>query len=575
MPALRSLVFVALLLGLCGSAAANFLALPQVSSSQSTGVSPAIRGALLAELEDALGSEHRRATESRLESLEALLLPTFTALPKNEHGKLGHTSTRYILHRLFIEKHGWSVRGLEPVGDTGNSSSAAQMLQGRVPEYVTGLFEQRLSGQGVSLHEAAVLAAMIENLVHAEALERIGAAFKAHGLQLEGAVNTSQLEEAVDTYMSSYVLGISASQLNAEMAQKLQLEIGQVYYTWNETQAFVREVQKDMALANGGVVETFTDAEKLVEEIGERYGKFQDKECRALKGQLMALEEEACSGRVPIQKFYSANLHEGVGQFSESLEYLRQIGALDESDPKHVSVIVANYVASPANCMDSSSFYSICCLDECEGLMGHIEKEVAAPSAPPERILQLVSGLASATVPANRTLSSTVVGHLYDIAQHHDGNVPLHGRLFAQWMHHAYPDECRFPHVSGTTNPGQPNEWMKMTGLDVDASPDEIQQHAAMKTTPRDKPKPATQASSDGEEVDGGKCLPWTMEEEFFVSDYHPNIRAAANTTALLAGGLVAAVLALFLLTCGLAKYLKRSASVVSVAEGQQKNIRV
>merc|ERR1712118_522608 len=125
----------------------------------------------------------------------------------------------------------------------------------------------------------------------------------------------------------------------------------------------------------------------------------------------MALEEETCSGRVPLQKFYSANLHDGVGQFSESVEYLRQIGALDESDPKHVSVIVANYVAGPANCMESSNFYSICCLDECEGLMGHIEKQVAAPHASPEQILQLVAGLPSATLPANRTLSATVITH--------------------------------------------------------------------------------------------------------------------------------------------------------------------
>merc|ERR1719375_2963960 len=106
--------------------------------------------------------------------------------------------------------------------------------------------------------------------------------------------------------------------------------------------------------------------------------------------------------------------------------------------------------------------------------MGHIEKEVAAPSAPPERILQLVSGLASATVPANRTLSSTVVGHLYDISQHHDGYVPLHGRLFAQWMHHAYPDECQFPHVSGTTSPTLPDAWMEQTSQDSTASDEEI-----------------------------------------------------------------------------------------------------
>jgi len=117
-------------------------------------VSPEIRGALLAEIEGALGSEHGRTTESRLERLEELLRPTFAALPKNEHGKLGHTSTRYVLHRLFVEKHGWSVNGLEPNGQAWNTSSPAKMLEGRVPEYVQGLFEQRLAGQGVGLHDS-------------------------------------------------------------------------------------------------------------------------------------------------------------------------------------------------------------------------------------------------------------------------------------------------------------------------------------------------------------------------------------------------------------------------------------
>merc|ERR1712083_252700 len=59
----------------------------------------------------------------------------------------------------------------------------------------------------------------------------------------------------------------------------------------------------------------------------------------------------------------------------------------------------------------------------------------------------------SSTVPGNRSLPAWLLGRLEEVATHHGGLVPLHGRLFAQWMHHAYPRECRYPHVSGTTNP--------------------------------------------------------------------------------------------------------------------------
>jgi hypothetical protein len=37
---------------------------------------------------------------------------------------------------------------------------------------------------------------------------------------------------------------------------------------------------------------------------------------------------------------------------------------------------------------------------------------------------------------------------LQAIADRHSGLVPLHGRLFAQWMHYAFPSECPYPHIA-------------------------------------------------------------------------------------------------------------------------------
>merc|ERR1719203_1329310 len=61
----------------------------------------------------------------------------------------------------------------------------------------------------------------------------------------------------------------------------------------------------------------------------------------------------------------------------------------------------------------------------------------------------------STTVPGNRTLPAWLLRRLDSVAAHHGGRVPLHGRLFAQWMHHAYPRECRYPHVAGSTDPSK------------------------------------------------------------------------------------------------------------------------
>merc|ERR1712107_745469 len=108
--------------------------------------------------------------------------------------------------------------------------------------------------------------------------------------------------------------------------------------------------------------------------------------------------------------------------------------------------------------------YSVCCIDECEQMMGQLEREIAAPEATPSQIIGLVSGMSSSTVEAPRNLPMKLVNRLDDAAAQHAGTIQLHGRLFAQWMHHAFPRECPFPHVSGSITPVTPAEWLDSTG---------------------------------------------------------------------------------------------------------------
>merc|ERR1719188_2258132 len=99
------------------------------------------------------------------------------------------------------------------------------------------------------------------------------------------------------------------------------------------------------------------------------------------------------------------------------------------------------------------------------------------PSAPPSEVAAVVSNLPSDTVYAPRNLSKALLDRLGDIAQLHGGSVPLHGRLFAQWMHHAYPRECPFPHVLGTTKPVSQEEYLGSVDGEVPlATREEMQQ---------------------------------------------------------------------------------------------------
>jgi len=120
-----------------------FAVLPQQSLAAS-----ALRGdvqapvALLEELEELLGSENRNATQERVDHLETALRPMFLAMPKTDTETLKPDGVRYLLHRLFVEKHGWFVRGLDNAGKSWNASSPSALFKEHVGDEVHDVFEK-------------------------------------------------------------------------------------------------------------------------------------------------------------------------------------------------------------------------------------------------------------------------------------------------------------------------------------------------------------------------------------------------------------------------------------------------
>jgi len=295
---------------------------------------------------------------------------------------------------------------------------------------------------------------------------------------------------------------------------------------WNATQEFVRTVRQDITQSDASAEQKasgdldFALVARVAERVSEQYGKFQDKDCSTMKGDLVKMEEKG-NGRVLLSDFYRPGL-DGNWQFQESAGYLRQLGALDESGSQP-RVIIANYLYSSTNCIAASNFYSMCCIDECEGLLGHLEQEVAAPEATPTHIANIVAALASSSVPAPRTLQPALLDRLGEIAAEHGGSVPLHGRLFAQWMHHAYPRECPYPHISGTINPQSANEWLEATGLEASATEEEMADHVQ---------KADNSKASSTEDDEESETLPWAPEEELLVVR-QPQVQTVAGNGLL------------------------------------------
>jgi len=450
-----------------------------------------VKKTLLEEIENNFASVGQRG---RLARLESALKPLFDSLPKNEHGNLGHSPVRYALHRIFVQRHGWYIKGLEPDGEGWNNTSPAGILKDRVSSYVEELFEERLGGRGFNLHDTAVLAATLEHLIHDENKNRLTKAYEVQKISSNNDLTRTQADAILDEYMKLHLLSEeTASKVTDTETMK------QIFPGWTETQQFVRDVRTEVERTSTTGKFSFSVMTDVVEEVGERFGHFQDAECGVMKTKLISMGDGGI-GRVPLADFYKTSINDNTFEFQESEGYLRELGALDDTDPLHPSVIIPNYIQSATNCIASESLYSVCCLNECEQLMSHLEKEIDAPEAEASRIAAIVSSLPSSSVEAPRSLSSTLLGKLDEAAATHGGTVQLHGRLFGQWMHHAFPRECPYPHVTGATNPQTPDEWMAVQGQESFASKAEMRRYVS-------KPK-----TDEVQELNH-----WTAEEELLV----------------------------------------------------------
>jgi len=449
----------------------------------------------------------------RIKPIEDELKPMYVALPKTEHGTLEPAAVRYALHRYFVQKNGWYVKGLEPAGQAWNASAATNIMASRVPVFIQSLFEQRLHGQGMGLHDLAVFAATILDFVHNEGLTEVMDLYAAFNYSTTSPLSQRQVDKVVKAYTLQHLGEPVDSLTSLTIAEQHMLED---FPAWGDFQMWVQDVRHTISLERSRrsfQPEQFT-AEAVVEEVRElndRLGSFQDIECRSLKARLAELEHRN-TGRVLLSDFYRAGMS-GDFLFNEHIDFLRKLGVLDETDTRHPSVVIANYLASQANCLASTSFHSVCCIDECEGLMGQLERAIAEPKASPERIAEVVAGMRSDTVDAPRSLSDALLTRLGDIASHHDGLVPLHGRLFAQWMHHSYPLECPYPHAAGDVSPLTPDEWMEVSGANEIAAP-KADRRLVIQQADAAMVPPNTSAET----------LPWNLQEELVVAHKLSNV---------------------------------------------------
>jgi len=412
-------------------------------------------------LEGAMGSgtwAHRAAM------IERRMSKTYQALPKNEYGRLAPSTVRYIVHNYFQKEHGWLIEGLEPSASRANASEvhSAHIIQNKAPSILEAILEDRQDQRGLSLSDAVAMMAALEHLIFDESVILLERAYALNEYHTGDQLDEIALHEVLRSYLLIFRQGQDANLYDSNLHQSIKAR----YSTkagWHEIVAFEQDVQHDYdfnkRMTTNPFVSrqySFEEASQMVINLAEGYGKWQNADCRDMKEHLMSLDSRG-SGRIPLDVFYRSEAGSAF-EFTESQEYLRDVGALDESLKGNPSVLIANYLAGPSNCIASNAYYSVCCLSECEHLMNEIEAHTNGPTATSQQLLSLLSDMSSSTVDAPRIFSPDMVKRLTQIADQNKGTIPLHGRLFGQWLHYAFPFECPLPITA--QNALTPSAWL-------------------------------------------------------------------------------------------------------------------
>jgi len=360
------------------------------------------------------------------------------------------------------------------------------------------------------------------------------------GKPTHGSVTYDELKEILRAYVLQWMIDASQEDharllANHTFASEVLANYQEiVHYFEGRIKVFQMERQQKLSTLSmrsrvGNVLSStfsFNDAHQIVGGITRTFQTFWQSECEGMKDALVSMDSRH-TGRVPLSKFYDHSINNDW-RFGESESYLREMGALDETSRSlGPQVIIPNYIQAASNCIVSTPHYLICCQNECEGLLGEIEQAIDAPTALPSEIIEVAKGMSqSTTLDEDEAphLSKASKQQLEQIASSSGGKVPLHGRLFAQWLHYVFPRECPFPFKSGSTTSATPAEFG-----DYGAAREDMQRHAALAAT-HDK------ELSEGRDKEELLWMSQWSDDEELMADYSSELPGSCRFLLLFVG---------------------------------------
>jgi len=489
-------------------------------SKPTTHAAQELRDDLRAAVAEALGEGHD-IHHGHLEKVQQRLQSTWRSLATNEQGRVDRRSLRYVVHRYFLQTYSLSIVGLEPAQVSGARDEAA-LLTEFAPNYVRSEMEGKAAQSGFSLEDAVAMVATLERLVLDSGKNLLKKSIQSVGLDVDSTLSREDATRALEAYTLRWMLGEDTEGLvelesnKTLLAESLDDWVEIAAYLAGELSSFQHarkyEAPKPSSASAWSQFKpqySFHDLDDVVGQITMGFGNYWETECSRVKSLLTDMDKKG-AGRVTLNDFYAAAM-QGEWRFSESKDYLNQLGALDESWSQGPQVIITNYMQAASNCIVSAPHYRVCCRNECEDILGEVEAVVNGPLGDTATILAVLENHTVSLNDRTMKVSDSLRKQLDDVAAASPGGkVPLHGRLFAQWLHYAFPQECPFPHKSGTTVALTPSEF----GEQYLSSEDAMIVHAAQANA--DSLKEPAEMKSDSD-----IWMQWSQEEELLSEHTH------------------------------------------------------
>jgi len=476
-----------------------------------------------------------QVSPTQLDQIRKSLTPTWVSLQKNQHGRVDRSSFRYLARRYFMGS-GLHIRGFEASRPVNSSHwGPADILSQKVPGYVESVLDsQDVQERGFSLEDGVTLIATLTQLIFDSESTTLEKVYRKQHKLLTSVLSKIGLNMVLKEYMLFWLMG-GDEELVAEVLND-EAQLTEVLPRWPDIQFFVEgqiklfDNHRDHAGSRMLKASryTFQDAHEIVGEITRSFALFWESECDMMKMELVAMDKRG-TGRVPLSSFYGAAL-DSQWRFGESEGYLLELGAIDDTSMWYgKQVIIPNYMQGTSNCIVSTRHYHVCCLNICDGILSEIEEALKSPTALPSDILELVEEMnapSSIEDEGRPNLRPEMRKQLEEVAVQNGGMVPLHGRLFAQWLHFVFPRECAFPHMTGLTSALSPYEY----GDETIATQDEMERHVTHGRVSTHLP--------DNETADW--LSQWTFEEELITEVR--SLRSSTPDIYLIVGGLLVLV---------------------------------